>query len=52
MLGINYRLMGTWYRLSRGFSAVAARRALQEMSMVVAHMANSVGEHAACAAAA
>jgi hypothetical protein len=52
MLAINYRMMGTWYRCSKAFSGVAARRALEEMSMVVAHMANAVGEHAACAAAA
>ena len=52
MLGINYRVMGTWYRLSGMFSAAAARRALEEMSSVVAHMANAVGEHATCAAAA
>ena len=52
MLGINYQVMGTWYRVSRVFSAAAARRALEEMSTVVAHMANAVGENAACAAAA
>lgn len=52
MLGINYHVMGMWYRLSSGFSVVAARRALEEMSMVVAHMANAVGENAACSAAA
>ncbi len=52
MLGINYRVMGTWYRVSGVFSVAAARRALEEMSTVVAHMANAVGENAACAAAA
>jgi len=52
MLAINYRMMGTWYRFSRAFSGVAARRALEEMSLVVAHMANAVGESAACGAAA
>ena len=52
MLGIDYQVMRTWYRLSSGFSVVAARRALEEMSMVVAHMANAVGEHAVCGAAA
>jgi hypothetical protein len=52
MLGINYQVMGTWYRCSRWFSMAAARRALEEMSTVVAHMANAVGELAACAAAA
>jgi hypothetical protein len=52
MLAVNYQMMGTWYRCSKAFSGVAARRALEEMSLVVAHMANAVGEHAACGAAA
>jgi hypothetical protein len=52
MLGVNYQVMRTWYRLSSQFSATAARRALAEMSTVVAYMANAVGEHAACPAAA
>ncbi len=52
MLGINYQVMGTWYRLTKRFSAIAPRRALEEMSMVLAHMANAVGEHTACAVAA
>jgi len=52
MLGINYQVMRAWSRLSLGFSVAAARRALDEMSAVVAHMANTVGEQAACAAAA
>jgi len=52
MLGINYRVMGAWYRLNSKFSLVAARRAVEEMASVVAHMANSVGENASCAAAA
>jgi hypothetical protein len=52
MLGINYQVMGTWYRLNSRFSVVAARRALEEMAAVVAHMANTVGEHAAYGAAA
>jgi hypothetical protein len=52
MLAINYRLMGTWYHVSRHFSGAAAARALNEMSMVVAHFANQMGEQAACGAAA
>jgi hypothetical protein len=44
MLTINYRLMGAWYRVSSSFSPRAAQQALQEMSMVVAHFANSLGE--------
>lgn len=50
MLAINYRLMGTWYQISRHFSGTTAVRALNEMSMVVAHFANLMGEQAASAA--
>lgn len=52
MLAIHYRVASAWYRAGSSISASAARTALEEMSMVVAHFANSVGEHAACAAAA
>lgn len=52
MLEINYRLMGAWYRVSSRFSAAAARRALDEMSLVVAYFANTMGERAAASAAA
>jgi hypothetical protein len=52
MLAINYRLMGAWYQVSRHFSGSTAARALAEMSMVVAHFANQMGEQAACSAAA
>ncbi len=51
MLAINYRLMGAWYRMSRHFSGSTAVRALDEMSMVVAHFANLMGEQAASSAA-
>jgi hypothetical protein len=50
ILAINYSVTGAWYRVSSQFSPRAARQALEEMSMVVAHMANSVGECAASAA--
>lgn len=50
MLAINYRLMDTWYQVSRHFSGTTAARALGEMSMVVAHFANLMGEQAASAA--
>jgi hypothetical protein len=52
MLEINYRLMGAWYRVSSRFSTAAARRALEEMSLVVAYFANTMGERAAVSAAA
>jgi hypothetical protein len=51
MLAINYKLMGAWYQVSRQFSSSSAARALDEMSMVVAHFANLMGEQAAAAAA-
>ena len=52
MLAINYRLMGAWYQVSRQFSGQHRRaRAWDEMSMVVAHFANLMGEQAAAAAA-
>ena len=50
MLEIDYRLMRAWYRVSRSFSAEAARDALEEMSLVVAHFANAMGASAASAA--
>jgi hypothetical protein len=51
MLAINYNLTRAWYRVSRHVSAAAARQALEEMSMMVAHFANVMGEQAAGAAA-
>jgi hypothetical protein len=52
MLEIDYRLMGAWYSMSRRFSPTAARRALDEMSTVIAHFANSMGERAIAGASA
>ena len=52
MLGVDYRLMRAWFGISSHFSAAAARRALQEMSEIVAHFANVMGEQAAGSAAA
>jgi hypothetical protein len=52
MLEVNYRLMRTWYRFSRQLSPSAACKALEEMALVVAHFANSMGERATAAAAA
>jgi hypothetical protein len=51
MLAINYRLMSTWYQATRHVSGSTAARALAEMSMVVAHFANLMGEQAAASAA-
>jgi hypothetical protein len=52
MLEVNYRLMGAWYSVASRFSPTAARKALDEMSSVVAHFANSMGERAVVGAAA
>jgi len=51
ILEIDYRLMGAWCGVSARFSCAAARRALTEMSTVVAHFANSLGERGAGVAA-
>jgi hypothetical protein len=52
MLKINYRVVRAWYSVSRRFSPAAAARAIEEMSLVVAHFANSMGERSAASAAA
>jgi hypothetical protein len=52
MLTLNYRLLDVWYRVSRRFSTGAACRALEDMSLVVAHFANVMGERNACASGA
>ena len=52
MLQVNYKLMQVWYGASRRLSPVAARRALDEMSTVVAHFANAMGERAMAGASA
>ena len=44
MLKIDYRIMRVWYSVGGSFSAAQARQALDEMSRVVAHFANSMGE--------
>jgi hypothetical protein len=52
MLEVDYRLMRFWYEISLQLSPRAARRALDEMSDVVAHFANAMGERAVAGAAA
>jgi len=52
MLKVNYRLMSVWCRVSQRFSMETAQDALDEMSRIVSHLANSVGERAAAGAAA
>jgi hypothetical protein len=50
VLAINYRVARAWYGVSSRFSPRAARAALEQMSQVVSHFANSAGEYAASAA--
>jgi hypothetical protein len=52
MLAIHYRVVRAWYSVSRGFSHSTACRALEEMSQVVAHLANVYGEQTICNSAA
>jgi hypothetical protein len=52
MLQLNYRLMSAWFSVSKRFSPEAGRRALDEMSMIISHFANAMGERAAAGAAA
>jgi len=52
MLAVNYRLMKIWYVASRRISTSTACKALEEMSMVVSHFANALGESASASAAA
>jgi hypothetical protein len=47
MLILDYRLMRVWYSLSRSFSNLHSRKALEEMSQIVGHFANAVGERVA-----
>jgi hypothetical protein len=51
ILAINYRVMRGCYRVSRRFSVDVARRVLEDMSLIVAHLANTMGEQAARAPA-
>ena len=50
MLAIHYRMMGAIYSASRHVSPTAARNALEEMSQVLTHFADSIGEAAVSAA--
>ena len=52
MLAVHYRLVAAWYRISSPISPASARKALEEMSSVIAHFANSIGEAAVSPAAA
>lgn len=49
MLSIHYFLTGVWYKTIAHISERYGRQALEQMSQVVAHFANTVGEAAAAA---
>ena len=52
MLAINYRFTGAWFKLVKTVAPDTAMRSLNEMSMIVAHFANTLGERNAQASAA
>ena len=47
LLSIDFRLMRLWYAVTRRLASSQARRALEEMSEIVSHFANAMGERAA-----
>jgi len=47
LLVLDYYLMKFWYRLTCGVSRPLARKALIEMSSIVNHLANTMGERVA-----
>jgi len=47
LLRLDYKLMSFWYRIARMASESWARRALLEMSTVIGHFANTMGERTA-----
>jgi hypothetical protein len=47
MLQIYYRLMDAGYLVSRHFSAAVARRALEDMAVIIAHFAGAMGHRMA-----
>jgi hypothetical protein len=44
MLKIHYRTMSAWFYLTRRSLREASRQALEEMTVVIVHLANTVGE--------
>jgi hypothetical protein len=44
MLKIHYRTMSAWFYLTRSSLRNAAAQALEEMTLVVVHLANTIGE--------
>lgn len=50
ILRFDYQLMSLWYRATRAISGRMAREALLEMTSIVNHLANSMGERIAVSA--
>jgi hypothetical protein len=50
MVRLNYRFTRLWCRAVRPLSSSAASSALDEMSMMISHFANALGERASAAA--
>jgi hypothetical protein len=47
MLMVDFVLMRGWYSVTRKVSTTSAQRALREMSDIVSHFANTMGERGA-----
>jgi hypothetical protein len=52
MLKADYRIMDLWYCVTRRFFSRHSREALQEMSRIIGHLANAMGEHSGSPASA
>jgi hypothetical protein len=50
LLRLNYRVLALWYSVASRLSPPLAKRALLDMSAVVAQLANAIGERCAIAA--
>jgi hypothetical protein len=50
ILRLNYRVLALWYAIAGRLSPLLARRALLDMSSVVAQLANAIGERCAITA--
>jgi hypothetical protein len=49
LLMVDFRLMQLWYTLMRRLASSQARNALEEMSQVLSHLANAMGERVVAA---
>ena len=49
MLMLDYRLMQTWYAVTRSIAGQKAHQALREMARIIGYMAGECGDHLATA---